>query len=336
MKALSAKSRLSFLLLSAVLVACQAGPRPLSQPAAPLRSQSAPSSHVNPLGLRLSASLLNELSLPETEAEPREAASVSDDYTAKVLGTRYVHAHSYYFDHLENGSSMIETILAHDGRSQASELVKRWRKVLSDGAVWPDRNSTTYQGRFTALEHGQVSETKGWLRFRNASSKAQEYYRLAVAAWKRELPANHPDQQEAWAWLGRTSHFLQDMSVPFHTKSFIRPAQPLFHHTYELTAEVYFDRYLPGKNHNPFNVWSGGPFPATGNWGHYYAAGTQADAMIKQLAAQSQPFYKLVNHMENSKSGNWEKSRAVLIPLGAKMTAGLVAAYLREVGALPD
>ena len=30
------------------------------------------------------------------------------DGAAKVLGTRYVHAHSYYFDHLENGSSMID------------------------------------------------------------------------------------------------------------------------------------------------------------------------------------------------------------------------------------
>lgn len=321
-----------------VLGACQVNPA-----LAPNRQNTALNSlntatDVNPLRLPLSPSLLQELQQPDQDADARledPAQEPNEDYISKVLGTRYVHAHSYYFDHLDNGSSTVESILQHDGHSQAAALVKRWREVLSEGSVWPDRNSTTYQGRFTALEHGQVSDTKGWLRFRNASSKAQEYYQLALKAWKRDLPADHAGQREAWAWLGRTSHFLQDMSVPFHTKTFVRPAQVLYHHPYELTSEVYFDRYLPSQNYNPFGVWQqAGPYPAQGVWGHYYPAGTSAESMIKQLAAESKSFYKLVNHLENSKTGNWEKSRAVLIPLGAKMTSGLVLNYLRDVGAL--
>lgn len=333
----------SLMLGICLLAACQANPgsAPLRQPAAPVNNAplgalNAATADVNPLRLPLSASLLNELRQPDEEGEPREQTSVSDEHIEKVLGTRYVHAHSFYFDHLDNGKSTVETILEHDGKARAAGLIKHWRKTLAEGSVWPDRNSTTYRGRFTALEHGQVSDTKGWLMFRNASTKAEEYYQLAKKAYKRDLPPDHPNQTEAWAWIGRTSHFVQDLSVPFHTKSFIRPAQVLFHHPYELTSENNFDRYFPSRNHNPFSVWAqGGPYPATGNWGHYYPPGTSAESMIKQLAAQSRPFYTMVNELENSKSGNWEKTRAVMIPLGAKATSGLVAAFLSEVGVQP-
>ncbi len=340
------KPSASLLLGICLLAACQARPAgtPLNQQAQQasqnLRQQAAvtaAATDVNPLRLPLSAGLLSELRQPDDEAEPREQTTVSDEQIEKVLGTRYVHAHSFYFDHLDtNGKSTVETILEHDGKVKAAGLIKQWRKTLAEGSVWPDRNSTTYKGRFTALEHGQVSDTKGWLMFRNASTKAEEYYQLAKKAYKRDLPPDHPNQTEAWAWIGRTSHFVQDLTVPFHTKSFIRPAQVLFHHPYELSSERLFERYFPSRNHNPFSVWAqGGPYPATGNWGHYYAPGTSADSMIKQLAAQSRPFYGMVNELENSKSGNWEKSRAVMIPLGAKATSGLIVAFLGEMGVQP-
>lgn len=334
------KPALSLLLGIYFLSACQVSPASAPTTSTDGRSQSqvasfASSVDVNPLKLPLSAALLQELQQPDGEADPSEPSNVSDQEAEKVLSPRYVHAHSYYFEFLDNGKSTVERILEHDGQTRAAELVTHWRKVLSDGSIWPDRNSTTYGGRFTALEHGQTGKTKGWLLFRNASTKAQEYYQLALKAWKPGVAADHPSQSEAWAWLGRTCHFLQDMSVPFHTKSFVRPSQVLFHHPYELTSERLFDRYLPSRNHNPFGVWpQGGPYSASGNWGYYSAPGTSAESMITQLASQSQPFYKMVNELENSKTGNWEKSRAVLIPLGGKMTAGLVMAYLNEVGAL--
>lgn len=285
--------------------------------------------------LKLSPALMQLLRQPDDEPEPRNQ-DYDEALVAKLLDPSYVHAHSYYFDHLDrDGQSTVESILRHDGHSQAADLVKNWRQVLSEGSVWPDRNSTTYKGRFTALEHGQVSRTKGWFMFRNASTKADEYYRLAVQSWHSDLPATHAAQKEAWAWLGRTSHFIQDLTVPFHTKSMVRPAQALYHHGYELSSERLFDQYLPSQNHNPDGVWAaGGPYPASGQWGLYFEPGTTAEQMIFQLEDQSRPFYTLVNKSENSPRAQWEKSRSVMIPVGAKSTAGLVMSFLNDVGAL--
>lgn len=320
--------RVLLLALTAGLTACQA--LPASRPAETVHQQSV--AGFKPLNLPLSASLRQELLQPETETDPRQEV-YDEELVSQILDPRYVHAHSYYFDHLDQGSSSIETILRHDGHGRSADLLVHWRSVLGAAAVWPDRNSTTYQGRFTALEHGQVGPNKGWFLFSNASSKAAEYYQRARDAWHRDLAPDAPAQSEAWAWLGRTSHFLQDMSVPFHTRSLVRPAQVLRHHPYEISCEQKFEQYMPGRNYNPFGVWtSGGPYPAGEAWGLYYPAGTTADAMIQQLADQSSPFYKLVNRAENTKTGNWEKSRAVLIPLGAKLTSGLVVRFLQDVG----
>lgn len=321
------------------LNACQAGPAartaviPQNQPvnvqaaSAPVTAQS--------LKLPLSPALIKELQQPDTELEPRDQ-NYNERLVAQLLDPLYVHAHSYYFDHLDrDGQSTVESILRHDGHTRAADLTKVWREVLSEGSVWPDRNSTTYNGRFTALEHGQVSHTKGWFMFRNASTKAHEYYQLALKAWKPGLAPDHKGQEEAWAWLGRTSHFIQDLSVPFHTMSMVRPAQLLFHHGYEISSEERFDTYLPSRNHNPEGIWAqGGPYPANGQWGIYFAPGTSADKMIFQLTDQSRPFYKLVNKPESSRNANWEKSRSILIPVGAKTTAGLVMAFLTDTGAL--
>lgn len=326
------------LLGALALVACQATSQPQLQPASlnpALRQQSATGALLPSLKLPLSPALLQEIQQPDSEPEPRDQ-SYNESLVNKILAPHYVHAHSYYFDHLDSaGRSTVEVILSHDGHQQAADWVKHWRKTLSEGSEWPDRNSTTYNGRFTALEHGQVSRTKGWFMFRNASGKAQEYYQLALKAWHPDLPPTHRAQTEAWAWLGRTSHFLQDMTVPFHTKSMVRPAQALYHHGYEVTSEERFDEYMPARNNNPHGVWlNGGPYPATGSWGLYYPPNTSAEAMIIQMADQSEKFYKLVNRLQNNREGNWEKSRAVMIPTGAKLTSGLVMAYLQEVGAL--
>lgn len=317
---------------SLILAACQAATstRP---PAETLRQQSAPSSAgFKSLNLPLSNELRQQLQQPEDESDPRDEV-YNEALVAQIMDPRYVHAHSFYFDHLDGGSSTVETILNHDGHTRAAGLLVHWRSVLSAGSVWPDRNSTTYRGRFTALEHGQVGPNKGWFTFANARTKAQEYYNLALKAWHRDLPPDADAQSEAWSWLGRTSHFLQDMSVPFHTRSLVRPAQALRHHPYEISCEDKFDDYLPSRNHNAYGVWAGGgPYPASGPWGLYYPAGTSADAMIMQLAEQSAPFYKLANHAADASNGNWEKTRTVLIPLGAKLTSGLVVNFLQDVG----
>lgn len=331
-----------------VLLGCQAqniALRPPTNGSVQSQSQLQPEQMIQsrqPLSLALSPALRSQLNQAPLESAPRgeEPAQLSEAQLKQIFGNesapapQYVHAHSMYFDYLYQGKSTVETILEHDGQRQAAQWVTHWRKALSEGALWPDHNSTTYKGPFKALEHGLPSLNSGWFGLRNAREKSQEYYELALKSWKPGLAPDHPDQAEAWAWLGRTCHFIQDMSVPFHTRSLARPAQALYHNPYEVSAEKLFDNYLPVRNHNPFGVWSSGPYPTNEPWGIYFPAGIQAGDLIVKTAEQSQSFYDLVAQRSSDEDGNWEKTRAVMIPLGAKSTVGLIVSFLTEVGAL--
>ncbi|PKL76857.1 MAG: hypothetical protein CVV27_08145 [Candidatus Melainabacteria bacterium HGW-Melainabacteria-1] len=319
------------LLTSTALVACQTlSSQPLTP--APLRQQVARASQAPLPTLPLSRALLQELSQPDGETETPDG-DYSETKVRDVFDPGYIHAHSYYFDFLVQGKSSIEHILAHDGHSKAAELVKNWRKQLSAGAIWPDHESTTYRGPFPALEHGEIDAVaNGWFVFRSASIKAEEYFQRAVKAYKPGLPPEHPDQGESWSWLGRSSHLVQDLTVPFHTKPLIRPSQALYHNAFERSSQKRFVDYVPTARANPFGVWANGPYPDSGTWGTYFPSGSGAGMIVSYVARQSRPFYSLVNERENAGLGNWEKTRAVMIPLGAKATSGLVMAFLDQVG----
>ncbi len=284
----------------------------------------------------LNPQLMQELQTPDQEGEPTEIESASkldENLIRKTIGASYIQAHHYYFSVQDQGQSTIESILAHDQHHRPAQLVKRWAKTLSEGALWPDQQSTTYKGRWPALEHAELKRSGGWFQFQSASVKADEYYQLAKKAWKPQLAADHPDQTEAWAWLGRASHFLQDVTVPFHTVSLLRPSQLLYHTAYEKSCDQLFWNYLPSRNVNPGGVWVHGPYPEKGTWGLYFNPGTSAGQMIKQNADYARRFYKLVNEGEDWSSLNWERTRAVMVPLGAKTTAGLILEFLRDVQA---
>ncbi|MGV3527093.1 MAG: hypothetical protein ACO1RX_22950 [Candidatus Sericytochromatia bacterium] len=316
-----------------LLAGCQAAVGPVQAPVS-----SAPrgvnrltsASGVRPLALN--PALERELAQPDEEAEPA-GNSFQEQVVRQTLGTTYVNAHSYYYQTLDQGKSSVEAILAHDGHSRAAELVTRWRTELGQNALWPDQQSTTYGGPWPALEHGLLRNGSGWFTFASADKKAEEYYQRALKTWKPGLPADHPEQAESWAWLGRSSHFLHDMTVPFHTMSLLRPSQLLYHTAYEKSCDTLFERYLPSRNHNPGNVWAQGPYPATGTWGVYYAPGTSAATMVKQTADQARRFYGMVNERENAQKANWERTRAVMIPLGAKASAGMILRFLADTNA---
>ena len=120
--------------------------------------------------------------------------------------------------------------------------------------------------------------------------------------------------------------------MPFHTVSLLRPSQLRHHTQYEVSCDELFERYLPSRNYNPQGVWVHGPYPAQGSWGVYYAPGTTAAAMIRQNADYARKFYKFVNESESWTQQNWERTRAVMVPLGAKTSAGLIKSFLNEVG----
>ncbi len=333
--------RLSLLVILGLLAACQSPsiqPNSLraSTPANSLQSQSAARPTAQANSPQLSSAFLRQLEGFDEEGDPSvdtPNARMDQQLVSQTIGTAYTKAHSYYFQTLDQGKSSVEAILAHDGHTEAARLVRHWTPVLGENAVWPDKQSTSYQGPWPALEHAELKNSGGWFMFKAASTKADEYYGKAVAAWRKDLPADHANQTEAWAWLARASHFLQDVTVPFHTISLIRPAQLLCHNRYEVTCDQHFNSYLPSRNHNPQGVWANGPYPASGPWGIYFNPGTTAGAMIRQNADFSRKFYKFVNERENTSTQNWERTRAVMVPLGAKTTAGMIQSFLRDVGA---
>jgi len=324
--------RLSLLsLISLSLLACQV--QPVLPPAGPgpVRAPLTAFNQTNTGLLPLSPALRAELQQPDTEPEPRQEA-FNEELVRQILGVQYIQSHSYYFQTQDQGKSSVEAILAHDGYARAAALTRHWQAELGPNSTWPDRESTTYNGPWPALEHAELANGKGWFGLRSASTKAEEYYQRALDAWQPGLPPEHPQQAESWAWLARSSHFLQDITVPFHTMSLVRPAQLIHHNSYEKSCDELFDRYLPSRNHNPHGVWQQGPYPAQGKWGIYFAPGTRAKEIVTLTANEVRPFYKLVNRRDNPSQDNWEKTRAVMLPLGAKTTAGLIVQFLRELG----
>ncbi len=213
--------------------------------------------------------------------------------------------------------------------------VQHWRKTLGENTAWPDAQSTTYSGPFRPLEHGMPTPTSGWFGLSNARDKAEEYYQRAISAWKPELPPTHPEQAEAWTWLGRTSHFIQDLTVPFHTRPLVRLAQIRFHSKYERAAQVHFRRYLPTANYDEYNVWEQDPYPSNQQWGVYFPQNMPMRDMMLEMRELSAPFYKMVAEGDDPNTHNWEKVRSVMIPLGAKATSGLVVKFLNDVKVNP-
>lgn len=325
-----------FCSLLLALSACQSAVLPLASPPSQTGVQ-AQSNRTSPRPLTplpWSAQTQALLKASDAEKDPAEPRGQEQMYSA-VLSGRYIQSHSYLFKTLDQNHSSVEAILAHDGHTQAANWVKNWRDTLAEQALWPDLASTTYQGRFPALEHAQLKNGTGWFYFRSAAEKAQEYYQRALESWQSELPPDHPRQKTAWTWLGRASHFLHDVTVPFHTVSLVRPAQLISHNRFEETVDTTFERYLPSKNHNPGGVWlPEGPYAPGKTWGLYFAPGTQARDTVIFNADLARQFYPVVRDRLGEWNGDWEKTRAAMIPLAAKSTAGLVLLFLQDTGAL--
>lgn len=321
-----------------ILGACQAplsAPTPMNPPPAlnALRQNNTPLQALIP-PLPLSRQFRQELQQKQVPLDDVQPQYVDEQRVEQILGIQYKKSHSYYFQTPDpglNNKPTVQAILENDGHDQAAQWVKHWESVLGEAAVWPDAQSTTYRGPWPALEHAELRGGDGWFMFRSASAKADEYYQRALQAWKPGLSPDHPEQQAAWQWLGRSAHFIHDVTVPFHTVSLMRPAQLLHHSRYEVTCDETFERYLPSQNHNPAGVWENSPYPAGETWGIYFPPKTSAGAIVKYTADQSREFYGLVNEAESGQ--NWEKSRAVMIPMGAKLTVGLLLQFLQDVQA---
>jgi hypothetical protein len=273
------------------------------------------------------------LQAPDTEVDPPE---VRGQEQAQLPGTYYIQAHSYLFRTLDQGQSTVEAILNHDGQTRAAAIVAHWRDLLGENALWPDQETTTCKDcRFPSLEHALLKNGRGWFGRLSAADKFNEYYQRAREAWQHSLPPDHPAQATSWRWLARASHFLQDVTIPFHTVSLLRPAQALYHNRFEETCDERFRDYHPLRNHDPMGVWiAQGPYPPDKTWGLYFPAGTSGTKLVEYNAGVAREFYRLVRGRNDEKAGNWEIARSAMIPLAAKTTAGVIVMFLEENGAL--
>jgi hypothetical protein len=241
--------------------------------------------------------------------------------------------HFLFFTAIDKTGSGVEEILDHDGYANAAKYLTFWRKTVGDNVDWPDEHSTTYHGPRPAFEHGLMKNGTGWFWYRSAAQKADEYFSRAVMAWHKESAPDAPEQKEAWEWLGRSAHFIQDVTVPHHTVTLARLAQ-LTHNPFEDSVIKTFDQYLPSHNYDG-GSWNGnGPYPEQGKWGIYYESKLPGQ-VVKDNADISRGLFKISKHKSDANNGNWDKVRALVVPLAAKTCAGLVVSFLQQVGVKP-
>ena len=250
------------------------------------------------------------------------------------FGTEYVD-HFKFFTAIDKTGSGVEEVLEHDGYANAHKYVFKWRTVLGENMDWPDHHSTTYNGKFPALEHATRLNGKGWFGLRNAHKKSDEYYAMALKTWKKGVAPDSNEQKESWEWLGRTAHFIQDATVPHHTRDLIRLDQ-LTHHPFEKIASKNFAQYFPSRNYNP-GTWSGGPYPTQGTWGIYFdnTGIKTAGDIIRSNSQISEGLFKMSNRSQDENNGNWDKVRSLTLPLANKTCAGLIVMFLNQVGEKP-
>lgn len=276
-----------------------------------------------------SPSILSVINAPDSEAL---IASV-DDPDKQDIGVEYV-KHFMFFTEIDQTGSAVEEILAHDGYANAAKYVTHWRPVLGENADWPDKFSTTHKGKKPAVEHGQMKNGTGWFWYRSAAQKTDEYFGRAVKAWKKGAAPDAPEQKEAWEWLARAAHFVQDTTLPFHAVTLARPGQ-FRHDPFEYSVVKNFHKYFPSKNYDG-GAWNGtGPYPVGGNkWGNYFNERVPGQ-VIKNNADVVRGLYKIVNNKEDEKNGNWDKVQALVVPLASKTCAGLVVSFMQQVGEQP-
>lgn len=278
---------------------------------------------------KLSPSILKIISTPDQILNNDDLIK-EDEFDADYVD------HFKFFTEIDKTGSGVEEVLEHDGYLNAQKYVVHWRGVLGENMDWPDHNSTTYKGPFKALEHAALKSNGGWFGLRNAKQKSDEYYNMALKSWRKGLPADAPEQKQAWEWLGRTAHFIQDSTVPHHTRVLIRFDQ-LTHHPYEVSVTKNFSKYFPSKNYDA-GAWNGsGPYPVSGNdkWGVYFDKNITASQIVKSNSDISYGLFKIANHKDDENNGNWDKVRAVMLPLATKSCAGLIVNFLEQVGETP-
>lgn len=280
-----------------------------------------------PYSNQISPSIINIINSPD------EMVSSSDFLKEDDVNAEYW-KHTLFLTAIDKTGSSVEEVLEHDGYKNAAKYLTFWRDLTGENADWPDSHSTTYQGKKPAFEHGLMSNGTGWFWYRSAAQKADEYFSRAVFAWHKDAAPDAPEQKEAWEWLGRSSHFIQDVTVPHHTVTLARFGQ-LTHDPFENAVVKTFPRYFPSLNYDG-GVWSGkGPYPPEEKWGIYFESRLPSE-VIKNNADIARGLFKISKHKEDEANGNWDKVRALVIPLATKTTAGLVVSFLHQVGVNPN
>lgn len=152
-----------------------------------------------------------------------------------------------------------------------------------------------------------VSTGKGLYGGTSASDKFVEYYDKAVTA------QNTGNISEAAAHLGRALHYIQDVSVPHHTKF----ALTIAHSSYEAFCNDNIETYLAD-------------FDSTPNSFYVYAQTCEDFDLVPTVASFSTGYYDDVNN--SLFKGDWDSTAETLTNYAAKMTSAVLYMFALECG----
>lgn len=152
-----------------------------------------------------------------------------------------------------------------------------------------------------------VSTGRGLYGGTSASDKFVEYYNKAVTA------QNNGNTGDAAAHLGRALHYIQDVSVPHHTKF----ALTIGHSAYEAFCDENIETYL-------------GDFDSTPNSFYAYSQTCEASDLVPMVASVSNEYY---DDVKNSLfQSAWDSTADTLTNYAAQMTSVVLYMFALDCG----
>ncbi len=152
-----------------------------------------------------------------------------------------------------------------------------------------------------------VSTGKGLYGGTSAAERFVEYYNKAVTA------QNSGNSSEAAAHLGRALHYIQDITIPHHTKF----ALTLAHSQYEAFCDENIETYL-------------GDFNSTPDSFYVYSQAYDASDLVPIVASVSTRYYDDVKNSLNKDA--WSATANTLTNYAAQMTSAVLYMFALDCG----
>ncbi len=286
-----------------------------------------------------------------------------------VLILLYFPAPIFSFDQNNHGELVRRayTVLVNDGKTEIVQMLEAltnqprrpnvsFLQAIVNGTVGADEavnfapvsnnmfwrhghNPNTHTGWRVACRRGRFQVT---YTFASAAGEAERFFARAMDSWmKRAL-------YDAGYWLGFSSHFVQDPSVPHHAAA--TPESATANRVIQAlgcagngTHDLYEDWVRDNFNSMPFHATNGGTYDlGTGLAPHWQDTGVSANsayAWSDQAAHEGFARYPEVDEVAEATcqnlpaiTGNCQGVASQLVPSAERRTAGFVNFFFSSIG----